>query len=324
MKNISKLSISILCGLVLSTHLNAAKSNEQSLDRIVAIVNDAPITETELNNSIDTAKKQMAANGAPTPDNKTIQKQVMEQLINRKLELQLADQAGVKVDDAQLEKTIAHIAEQNKLTTAQLYEQLTQQGMSIPDYRKELREEIIIQQVQQQQVAAKITVTPQEVTDFMRSKPWQMSNNKEYHLEDILIGLPDSPTTQQIQEAKAHANTLLDKIHHGTSFHDASATESSGSQALQGGDLGWRKLPEIPSAFAEKVMQMKQNDIAEPIQTANGFHLIHLAGVRSVGKDTTSNKQVEMLLYQRKMEEAVQTWLAKTRSQAFINMNPEG
>lgn len=323
MKNILCLSFSILFSLFINpTH--AATPKEQSLDNIVAVVNDVAITQTELNEAMDAMKKQMASNNAPTPAESILRKQILQQMIDRKIQLQLAEQAGIKVDDAQIDKTINHIAENNNVTATQLYEQVTQQGLTTASYRKEIHDEMIIQQIQQQQVGAKITVTPQEVKDFMHSKPWQASNNKEYHLEDILIELPDSPTTDQIQEARSHASAVLGKIHHGMSFRSAAIEESSGNKALQGGDLGWRKVSEIPSAFAERVLQMKANDIAGPIQTSNGFHIIHVAAIRETAtKDTESSREVEQQLYQRKIDEAIQTWIAKLRSQAFINMNTE-
>jgi peptidyl-prolyl cis-trans isomerase SurA len=323
MKTFVKLILCMLCSILLPSLVHAATSNGQSLDRIVAIVNDTPITQSELDDTIATVKRQMAAAGTAVPPDSALRKQIIQQLIDRKIQLQLAEQAGIKVDDAKLDGAIRHIAETNKASVAELYEQVKNQGMSVEDYRKELREQIIIQELQQQQVGAKITITPQEVNDFMKSKPWQVSNNKEYHIEDILIAIPESPTTQQIQDAKKRADALLEKIRHGLNFSTAAMSESSDKKALEGGDLGWRKLPEIPSAFAAQVMHMQPNDIAGPIQAPNGFHLIYLKAVRTTGKTDTSTKQVEQLIYQRKMEEAIQTWLAKIRSAAFINMNPE-
>lgn len=302
----------------------AASSKVQSLDDIVAVVNDAPITQSELDESIETLKKQMAESNAPIPSEDALRKQMLQQMIDRKIQIQLAEQSGIKIDDAQIDKAINHIAESNHVTSKELYDQIEKQGLTLANYRKEIREEMLIQQIQQQQVASKITVSPQEVKDFMHSKPWKVSNNKEYHLEDIVIGLPDSPTTQQIQEAKKHADDLLDKIHHGMSFRDASIAESSGSKALQGGDLGWRKLPEVPAIFAEKVIHMQKDDIAGPIQAPNGFHILHLVESHSLsGNEPSSIDEVKQLIYQRKIEEAIQAWMTKLRSQAFINKHIE-
>lgn len=325
MRNIIRSCVVIICSLFVVTNIYATtKVNEQSLDGIVAVVNDTPITQTELNDAVTVAKKQMESSGTPAPSEAVLQKQILQQLIDRKLQLQLAEQSGIKVTDEQIDSAIHHIAEENKMTKEQLFAQVKNQGLSVADYRKELREEIMIQQVQQHEVGAKINITPQEVNDFMHSKSWQASNNKEYHVEDIVIALPDSPTSQQIQDAKKRAETVLDKINHGTSFRAAAAAESSGNKALQGGDLGWRKLPEIPTAFADHVIHMEANGIAGPIQTPNGFHIIHLVGVRDTEKqNAVTHAQIERLIYQRKMEEQLQTWMAKIRSQAYINTSPE-
>lgn len=323
MKRITLLFIALLTSTVMSLG-HAAPSNEQSLDQIIAIVNDAVITQSELNHAIQLAKQQLASSNMPTPPDKTLQKQVLDQLIDRKLQLQLAEQLGMHVDNTMLQKAMAQIAKENHMNVSELLERVAQSGMNVSDYKKELREQILIQQIQQQQVASKITITDQEVKDFMRSASYQASNNKEYHLEDILIALPDSPTPNDIASAKQKAAEVLAKIRNGLNFNEAAVSESGSNKALQGGDLGWRKLPEVPSAFAESIMNMKEGDIAGPLQAANGFHLVRLSGLRNTSSAAIPYKQVEQMIFQRKLEEALQSWTTKLHSEAFINMHPEG
>lgn len=319
-----RLSIVILCSLLMIGHdAYAAKANTQSLDRVVVIINDTVITQTELDEAISSIKKQLQTQ---SPPENVLRKQVLEQLINRKLQMQLAEQAGVNVSDADLDKAINQIASSNKISTSELYSKLAEQGLSKPQYRKEIREQLILQQVQQQEVGTHITITPQEVDDFLRSKDWKIYHTKEYHLEDILIALPDAPSSQEIMEAKTRAENLVNKIRHGMSFKQAALTESNGSQALEGGDLGWRKLPNIPSEFASQLVNMKPNDLMGPLLTSNGFHIVLLAGIRNAkmeGDAKSLRKQVEQLIYQRKFEEGLQKWISKLRSAAFINMHPE-
>lgn len=298
----------------------------ERLDGIVAIVNDSVITQSELDEAIDKIKNNYKRNNASLPTSDVLHKQVLDQLVNKKLQLQLAEQMGVKVSDEDVQKAISGIAKGNKITVSELYEKVAEQGMSKQEYLKNIREELIIHHVQQQAVGSKLSVTPQEVEDFMRSKTWQISNTKEYHLEDILITLPDAPSPQDVAKAKNRAEQTLAKIRSGLSFSQAAAAESGEPNALQGGDLGWRKLPEIPSAFASELMHMKENDVAGPIQAPNGFHIFRLAGVRSVGKATDAaqqRNQVQQLLFQRKVEESLQHWMMKLRSEAYINTHPE-
>ncbi|HLB57838.1 MAG TPA: SurA N-terminal domain-containing protein, partial [Gammaproteobacteria bacterium] len=249
----------LLCGLFLSLSVNAA-TNKQSLDRIAVILNDTVITQTDLDQAMETIKKQLSASNTPIPPAIVLRKQVLDQLINRKLQLQLAEQSDVTVSDAQITAAINNIAKTNNITADQLYEAVLKQGLTRKDYRKEIHDEILIQEIQQQAVGGKITLQPQEVDDFMRGSAWQAYNTKEYHLEDILIALPETPTPEDIANAKKRAETVLAKLRGGMSFKEAAVSESGDSNALQGGDLGWRKLPEIPSAFAETLTQKKEKD----------------------------------------------------------------
>lgn len=300
-----------------------AKGNAQPLDKMIAIVNDDVISRSELNHALETAKVQLAQEHTTQPPATVLQKQVLDQLINKKIQLQIAHQAGVQVTDEELNATIARIAEQNQMSTSTLYERINQDGMSTEDYRGEMRDQMTMQKLQQQEVASKMTITPQEVTNFMHSRAWQTNGAKEYHLQDILIPLADTPSTQDIAKAKDHADAVMAKLRQGENFDQVALAESSSNEALQGGDLGWRKLPEIPTAFANEVVRMKQNATAGPIQTANGFHIIRLVEARTLNakQAATSRKMIESLLLQQKFEEAVQNWVSKLRSQAFVVVN---
>lgn len=297
----------------------------EPLDHIVAIVNNQVVVESELNKAINKIKTQLAVNHTPQPPQDVLRKQVLDQLINKKLQLEIADQAGIDVTDEELDKAIHSIAKNNHMTVEQLYSELAKRGIDKEEYRKDIYDEYTIHQIQQKAIASKITVSQEEVEDFMRSAAWQTHNNKEYHLEDILIALPEVPTTQDMQNAKKRAEAILTKVRNGAPFREAAAAESSDSKALQGGDLGWRKLPEIPSAFANQILLTKENDILGPIQTPNGFHIIHIAGIRSVvvSAKTNQHKQIQQLIFERKYEEALQGWMTKIRGEAFINTHPE-
>lgn len=316
-------SIILVCSLL----WNIASAAEQSLDRIAAVVNNGVITESELNEAINKIKTQMSASNISLPPADVLHKQVLEQLVIKRLQLQLADMAGMDITQEQVDKAILSIAKKNRLTVAELYNELAKRGMNKDDYRKDIHDEYVIHQIQEKAVAPTVTISSQEVDDFMRSAAWQAHNNKEYHLEDLLIALPDAPSTQDVLLAKKRADELLIKLRNGANFSTLAMSESGGTKALQGGDLGWRKLPEIPSAFANPILLAKENDTIGPIQTANGFHLIHVAGIRNTESETKGDnqrQQVQQYLFERKFEEALQNWLSKIRGEAFINMNPTG
>ncbi len=325
----SMINNSCILASVLFLSLNAAaktNAHTESLDRIAAIVNDSVITQSEVNDAITSVKKQMAASHTALPSVDVLQKRVLDQLIDRKLQLLLVEQSGAQVTDDQLNKAIASIAAQNKISVKELYAKIASQGIDMNTYHKEIREEMLIQEIQQHEVGSKIVITPQEVADFTRSADWKAFNNKEYHLEDILIALPENPSPQNVAQAKKRAEDILAKLHKGSNFTQVAIAESSNDHALQGGDLGWLKLPQIPPAFANELVHMKQNDILGPVATPNGFHIIRLAGTRNAAASMDSNaqnKQIEQLIYQRKFEEGLQSWITKLRSEAFINTHPE-
>lgn len=315
--------IALFCSVLWNTQALA----EQSLDRIVAVINNGVIVESELDETLNKIKTQMAASNTSLPPADALRKQVLEQLITKRLQLQLADIAGMEITDEQVDKAILSIAKKNRLTVAQLYEELAKRGMNKNDYRKDIHDEYLIHQIQEKAVAPTISISAQEVDDFMRSAAWQAHNNKEYHLEDILIALPDVPSTQDVTHAKKRAEALLTKLRNGANFSESAMAESGGTKALQGGDLGWRKLPEIPTAFANPILLAKEGEIIGPIQTPNGFHLIHISGIRNTDnepKGENQRQQVQQYLFERKFDEALQNWISKIRSEAFIDMNPKG
>ena len=311
--------------LSLMASIAHAKANEESLDQIVAVVNDDVVTTSELNHSLASVKLQIAQEHVSEPSEAVLKKQVLDQLINKKLQLQMAKQAGIQVTEDDLDKTITRIASQNHISSAELYQHLNSEGMSTADYRNEMRDQLTLTKLQQQEVVSRITVTPQEIDRFISSHPWKNngSGDKEYRLDDILIPLSDAPSPTEIQAAEVRANMVFAKLKQGQDFKSIAQAESGESHALEGGDLGWRKLAEIPSAFADKVSGMKAKQIAGPIQTPNGFHIIRLAEERSAGNEQgpPSRKEIENLLLQRKFEEAVQNWVTKLRKQAYISMN---
>ena len=323
MKKIVHVALLLLATLTLASN-TVAKPQKQSLDQMIAIINDDVITRTELNRSIVAAKAQISQENLPMPADSILKKQVLDQLINKKLQLQLAKQANIQITDEEISKAIANIAKQNNISVSELYQHVNSEGMSTDEYRNEIRDQMTLQRLQQQEIAGKITITEHEISAFLNSKSWQTHGTNEYRIEDILIPFSDdTPSPDQIAAAKKRAYAVLNKIKSGQHFQDVAQTDSVGKSALQGGDLGWRKLPEIPNAFVEKITLMKKNDVAGPIQTPNGFHVILLADIRSstTQQSAPSRKMVESLLLQRKFEEAVQNWVSKMRNQAYIVNN---
>jgi len=295
-----------------------AKNSEQSLDNIVAIVNDSIITQSELNQALRIAKTQMADEHLPPQPDNTLRKQILQHLINNKVQLETAESAGIHINDTEINKLIANIAKENGLSVSAFYERISQTGLTAESYRKQIRESMTVQRLQQQEIASRITIAPDEITEFMKSTQNLSPTNKEYHLEDIVVPLSDSPSPEEIAIAKKFAEDMSVKLQKGTSLQNLPPAET---ESLQINDLKFRQLAEIPTAFTDIVTRMQSHEFAAPIQTSNGFHIVHLLEVRKIAKDakpTLEKKEVAQLIFQRKFEEAMQGWLAKIRGQAFI------
>lgn len=292
-------------------------ASQERLDEIAAIVNDDIVTTSELKHAIHLLKLQMQQ-GLPAENQ--LKNQVLTQLINKKLQLQLAKQANIAANNSELDKAIANIAQQNSMTSEELYSRLEQDGMTKSDYRRELKEQLVLHKLQQQEVVRRLNVTPQEIAAYKKNKSWQENTEKEFHVEDILLPISDNPSDKEIAAIKKHAQEAIGLL------SDASSSEAIKKflkkQHIEKQNLGWRKIGELPSIFAEHVSRMSKNSVAGPIQAGNGFHILKLLAVRSIGgrNPTLSDKQIENLLLQKKFEEAVQNWLVKVRAQAFIKV----
>ena len=252
----------------------------ETLDRIVAVVNNSVITQQQLNEQIELARQQSLAENKSIPDTATFRKRVLNKMIDNQLQLQLAVNVGLKIDEAALDKTIMSIAQRNNFTLDQLRQQLQQQNIPYAKYRQQIREQLIISKLQQDEVAAKITVTEQETKDMVLHMPKPVSQKAAYRVEDLLVPFPNHPSATDISHIKELALSLLQQTKQGISFQDLIGKDNKYNPPLAGGDLGWRPLNDLPDIFQASVKKLKPGEVTGPIQADNGFHLIRLLEMR--------------------------------------------
>lgn len=263
--------------LISSSLIIAANSQAtETLDRIKAVVNTHVITQQQLSEQIEFTRQQLHAENKPIPSETLLQKQVLDHMIDTELQRQLAESAGMKIDEAGLDKTIASIAQRNGLTVEQLRSRLEQENMPYAKYRQKIREQLIISRLQQDEVGQKIAVSPQEITDMLIHVPKANSGKASYHIEDLLVPLPENPSQKTLINTKQTALSLLQQAKSGSSFQQLVEQSKNTALPLSGGDLGWRPLNELPDLFQSSVQSLKPGEIAGPIQAQNGFHLIRL------------------------------------------------
>jgi peptidyl-prolyl cis-trans isomerase SurA len=270
-----------LCSVLCATAFGKISDTEGmvTLDRIVAVVNDDLITQSELDQREQLVRKELTAADVVVPDDSVFRQRVLQQLIDETLQLQVAKNIGIHIDDQALNKALDEIAARNHMTLNELYLSAQREGWSIETFRERIRKEVSIQELQKQEVAARIHISDQEIGDFLRSGE-SVQKMPAYHLADVLIALPENPSSKELKKAQEQAKSVIDQLVQGADFHQMAVTTSSGRNALQGGDLGWRKLPELPEAFAKRVQSMEVGSVAGPIRTPNGFHVIKLLEVK--------------------------------------------
>ena len=260
---------------------SAAPNKNNAIDRIVAIVNDDVITAIELALELETIKQQLRQRSTQMPPDAVLEKQVLDRLVVTRIQLQRAERRLLKVDDETLNSAIDNIASQNGLGLSEFRRALESSGMSYSDYRARVRDEMVIARLQQREVRRQITVTDQEIEDFLANRDLQTQGNDEYRLQHILLAVPEAAAPEKIQAVKQKAQDILNQLKAGDDFAQIAIAQSDGQQALNGGDLGWRKLAEIPSLFSSLVKDMQQGDFSELIRSPSGFHIIKLAETRS-------------------------------------------
>lgn len=267
--------------LMLLLPILAVSEAAQPLDKVVAVVNEGVITESELNAQVEVLRQQLLAKQMQLPSDVVLRKQVLQHLIDVDLQLQLAKQNDITVDNTDLNDAISKIAAGNNLSLTQLREEITKQGMSWKTYRENIRKEMLISRVQQKAVGKgkELSVSAQQVEDYLKTAQDNDKAQQTYQLQNIVIPLPEEPTTEQVNKAHQKAKDLLAKIKQGDDFSRLAIAESSGEFALEGGDLGERHLAELPEVFAKQVVRMKVGEVAGPLRTGNGYQLIKLIAI---------------------------------------------
>lgn len=276
-----RLLVSLFLLLTLANPLHAAT---KEINGIAAVVDDDVITRNELDRRVDTLIEQLKSKGTRQPPRAILERQMLERMIVEKLQLTLAQKRGIQVADEQLNQIIEDIAKRNKMNMTQFRAALKKDGIGFASFREQIRNDVIISRLKNNVVDSRVNVSPQEVDTFLESQKQQSGKNTEYKLRHILVALPGNASPEQIQEKKRKAEGLLAKLRKGEDFRQIAISYSDGPQALEGGDLGWRKLAQLPSLFADVITGMKKGEISKLIRSSGGFHLLQLVDERGEKK----------------------------------------
>ncbi|KGK00545.1 peptidylprolyl isomerase SurA [Thalassotalea sp. ND16A] len=278
-----------LSAVALSTPVNA---KEKELDKVVAIVNSGVVLESDVNELVGSVKKQALLEKQSLPSDKALRTQAMEKLINDSLLLQMGERMGVQISDAQLDGAIASIAKENAdMSTEQFRQKLVADGINYERYREGIRIEMITSEVRRGSVRRRVAITPQEVSNLVDLMKQQTNADVEYNMGHILISFPDDPTQEDLVDAKQRADKVIELLNSGSDFKKIAIASSGAPTALEGGDLGWRGINEMPTLFAELVDGQESGSVFGPVRTGLGFNIIKILDIR--GKEKVEISEVK-------------------------------
>ncbi|EAN4269814.1 peptidylprolyl isomerase SurA [Salmonella enterica] len=259
---------------------NTSFAAPQVVDKVAAVVNNGVVLESDVDGLMQSVKLNAGQAGQQLPDDATLRHQILERLIMDQIILQMGQKMGVKITDEQLDQAIANIAKQNNMTMDQMRSRLAYDGLNYSTYRNQIRKEMIISEVRNNEVRRRITVLPQEVDALAKQIGTQNDASTELNLSHILIALPENPTSEQVNDAQRQAESIVEEARNGADFGKLAITYSADQQALKGGQMGWGRIQELPWIFAQALSTAKKGDIVGPIRSGVGFHILKVNDLR--------------------------------------------
>jgi peptidyl-prolyl cis-trans isomerase SurA len=250
------------------------------LDRVAATVNEGVVLQSELDEQMLIIAARMRQQQVDMPPQNVMRKQVLDRLVLQELQIQRANRAGIKVSDETLNNALSDVAQQNGIKLSDLPDVLAEQGIEYAGYREQLRKELAMQILRQRDVIGRINVSPREIDQFLERQKKMPSESNEYNVSHILIAVPQAATPDELVTAENRAKEVYDKAVAGEDFGRLAVQFSNAQTALEGGSLGWRKGPELPTFLAEMIAGMKAGDITQPLRTPSGYHIIRLNEIK--------------------------------------------
>ncbi|MCO7224439.1 peptidylprolyl isomerase SurA [Pleionea sp. CnH1-48] len=273
--------VTLLVVSVLTTITSLVQAEPQKLDEIIAMVEKDVILRSELTRKLNEITTQAQKRGQPLPPSSLLQQQILERMILDSLQLQMAKRAGVRISEQELNAAVQRIAEQNNMTLEQLrIEMAEKEGIDFELFREDLRKEIMTQRVRRGHVSRRIKISERDVDNMVQLIDAEGSEKIQYRLGHILLPIKNSTDPQSIQEARDKAENLIKDLRAGADFAQTAIAHSSGQNALQGGDFGWRSAAELPSLFVASTKALEIGGISEALRSGSGFHILKLLDKR--------------------------------------------
>lgn len=332
MKQLSAGSLLALCvgaGLALAPFAVQAQQTQdfqstqrQALDSVVAVVNNDVIMRSELDDRVAQIEQQNQSQSGSLPPRAQLERQVLERMVMEEIQLQMAEEANLTIDDTELNRQVRSIAESNGMTLDEFADAVEAEGMTLARVREDVRREMLMRQVQQRQIRNRVSVSDRDVERFINQRPGQSSDQsfiEETRARHVLIEL--TPNRDESQ-ARARAEEVRERLLQGEDFASVAReySDDSGS-ALNGGELGWVRPGQTVPAFEEAMRELSVNQISQPVRSQFGYHIIEVEERRRQDVTQESQReQVRQAIFQRRANEELETWQQEIRSQAFVDI----
>ena len=255
----------------------APRPRTQLADRIVAVVNNEVITMQDLAERTRLARAQLARQNVPPLPDSVLERQVLERLVIDRAQIQFARENAISVDDAQLDRAVGRIAEENRMTMTQFRDVIERDGVPFAKFREDIRNDILINRIRDREVDSRVAISEGEIDNFIaQSKNAQGDVASELNLAQILVRVPESATPEQLAARRKRADEALEQLRGGADFARVSAAFSDAPEALSGGELGYRARDRLPELFVDAVASLKKGETSGVIKSANGFHILKM------------------------------------------------
>lgn len=299
------LGAACLFAALLAPPLMAANSaSSQTLERIVAVVNDDVILASELDNELVRIRQRLQREGRDIPEPDVLRKHVLDQLIDQQLQLQQARQRGISVDDEAVNEAMRSMAQNYDTDLAGLQAQFRSRGLGPDALREDVRQQLVISRLRQRTVASDVQVTEQDVDDFLDRVERASEQRQQYRVRHILIGVPSDASTDEVSAARERTQEAIARLDDGADFSELAGRISDGPRAMSGGDLGWRRPAELPELFTSALGDVPPGGIAGPLRSPNGFHILQLVDQRGgSGGEAVTQARVRHILLKGEGEE---------------------
>lgn len=293
-----KLPASLL--LLLSILLAAlpARSETEELDKVIAIVGKDVVLQSELQERTQAVMQRLRENGnqQQLPSEAELRDQILDQLVLERLQMEMGRRFGIEVSEQQVDQTIQRILRNNQMNEAQLEAELAQQGQSMAGFRDQIHRELWVNEIQRAIVNSRIDVNERDIESFLASTDGKFATAPDYHLGHILLSVDNDAKEAKVEEIKRKAESIRQELIDGADFSQMAITHSNDARALEGGDMGWRKLEQLPNLFADVVGELAEGDVSEPIRSGAGFHILKVHETRGGGKQIVEQTKARHIL----------------------------